>query len=74
MRAALEKLRPQCSFDIQFVDIDGNLALEQQFGELIPVLVKLPEERVICHYHLNESAFQAACQEIHVMSSAVETS
>ena len=37
------------------VDVDADPALEDRYGELVPVLVA-PDGREICHYFLDDSA------------------
>jgi thiol-disulfide isomerase/thioredoxin len=54
MRQELESLKTQLEFELEIVDIDSAPALEQRYGELVPVL--LHGEHEICHYHLDGSA------------------
>lgn len=51
MMAALEALKPQYGFVIEWVDIEDDDPLEARFGEWVPVLMAGDEE--ICHYHLD---------------------
>lgn len=41
-----------------WVDVDDDPALEERYGDLVPVLVA-PGERVLCHYHLDRAALDA---------------
>ena len=52
MLSALQSLQTELGFVIEWVDIEGNEALEEHFGELVPVLM-MGEEK-LCHYHLDE--------------------
>jgi len=56
MLEALLPYQKSLGFDISWVDIEGDAALEQRFGELVPVL--MAGETKICHYHLDELALQ----------------
>lgn len=57
MVAALDALRPACAFSLEVIDVDGDMALEERYGHLVPVLVANGEE--ICHYHFDPAAFAA---------------
>lgn len=54
MCAALEPWRARLGFEMNSVDIDGDLELIERFGKKVPVLMH--DDREICHYILNESA------------------
>ncbi len=56
MLAALQPLQAELSFSVVWVDIEGDKALEQRFGELVPVL--MVGDKTLCHYHLNEVALR----------------
>ncbi|WP_228098201.1 glutaredoxin family protein [Chitinilyticum piscinae] len=43
---------------VEWVDIEGEAGLEEQFGELVPVLCG-ENGRQICHYHLDTQALDA---------------
>lgn len=60
MIAALESFRGRSSspFEIDVVDIDQHPALEEKWGDKVPVL--LNAEREICHYFLDEAALRVA--------------
>lgn len=62
MIAALEALQPEYQFSLEIVDVDEDETLEQQYGELVPVLVGNGEE--ICHYHLDPVALAAYFDKI----------
>ena len=51
MMVALAPLREEFGFDIDIVDVDAENALEERFGELVPVLMHAETE--LCHYHLD---------------------
>ena len=41
------------------VDVDADPALEERYGELVPVLTEADGTEV-CHYHLDEDALRKA--------------
>ena len=57
MLAALAPLRDEFGFAIDVVDVDGDAALEQRFGTLVPVLMHADAE--LCHYHLDAAKVRA---------------
>ena len=57
MVQALECLRPELGFRLVVRDVDADEALEQRYGERVPVLVDA-QGREICHYFLDESALR----------------
>ena len=57
MLAALEPLCAEFGFAIDVVDVDGDAALEQRFGTLVPVLMHADTE--LCHYHLDAAKVRA---------------
>jgi len=57
MIAELEKLRGRHDFAIEVVDVDRDPALEEKWGDKVPVL--LDGEREICHYFLDLEAVEA---------------
>lgn len=57
MIAQLEQLRDRLGFAIEVVDVDSQPALEEKWGEKVPVL--LEGEREICHYFLDIEALEA---------------
>jgi hypothetical protein len=57
MLAALAALRVEFGFAVDVVDVDGNAALEQRFGVLVPVLTHAGNE--LCHYHLDAGKVRA---------------
>ncbi len=73
MKVALEPFRRVFSFVLHEVDVDSDPALEDRFGELVPVLMTgAPETshedaRELCHYFLDGPAVQAwlAMQTAH---------
>lgn len=54
MLAGLQILQACQPFDLSIVDVDSQPALEQRFGEFVPVLMH--GERELCHYHLDTAA------------------
>ena len=57
MRAALEQLRGRYAFEVELVDVDRDPALEERWGDKVPVL--LDGEREICRYFLDHAAVEA---------------
>jgi thioredoxin reductase (NADPH) len=57
MIAELEKLRGRHDFTIEVVDVDSDPALEEKWGDKVPVL--LDGDREICHYFLDLEALEA---------------
>ena len=57
MLAALEPLRSEFGIAVDVVDVDGDAALEQRFGQLVPVLAHAGAE--LCHYHLDAAKVRA---------------
>ncbi len=51
MLAGLQVLQARQPFQLRIVDVDSQPALEQRFGEWVPVLMH--GERELCHYHLD---------------------
>lgn len=58
MLDALEDMRAALGFSIDFIDIDDEPALRNRFNTLIPVLAR--GEHIICQYHLDRPALEAA--------------
>jgi len=56
MLQQLYPLQQQYGFELETVDIDGDPALEDAYGTLVPVLKHA--DREICHYFLDLSALQ----------------
>ena len=54
MLAGLQILQARQPFELSIVDVDSQPALEQRFGDWVPVLMH--GERELCHYHLNAAA------------------
>ena len=57
MAEALERFRGRYDFRVEVVDVDRHPALEEKWGEKVPVL--LDGEREICHYFLDIEALEA---------------
>jgi hypothetical protein len=51
MLAALRALETGQRFLVSVVDVDSDSALEQRFGDKVPVLMH--GDRELCHYHLD---------------------
>ncbi len=62
MLAALGPLRDEFGFAIDAVDVDGDAALGQRFGTLVPVLMHADTE--LCHYHLDAAKVRAYLAKI----------
>lgn len=66
MKTALEALLKEVGHDglfaLELIDVDEDEALEERFGELVPVLVA--DDRELCHYFLDVDAVRAYLTEI----------
>ena len=51
MRTALQAMQGGLPFSVEVVDVDNHPALEERYGDLVPVL--LDGETEICHYFLD---------------------
>jgi thiol-disulfide isomerase/thioredoxin len=51
MHAALKQLQGRYDFDVVVVDVDRDPAIEEKWGDKVPVL--LDGERELCRYHLD---------------------
>jgi len=51
MLSGLQVLQAGRSFELTVIDVDSDPALEQRFGERVPVLMH--GDRELCHYHLD---------------------
>lgn len=56
MREALRAFESPGLVQVEYVDVDSRPELDEQFGELVPVLFAEGDE--ICHYRLDESALR----------------
>ncbi len=54
MLTGLQQLQAGQPFDLVVIDVDSDPALEQRFGEWVPVLMH--GDRELCHYHLDSAA------------------
>lgn len=54
MLSGLQSLQSGLSFELTVIDVDSDPALEQRFGDRVPVLMH--GERELCHYHLDSAA------------------
>ena len=57
MVAALKQFQGRYSFEVEVVDIDRHPALEEKWGDKVPVL--LDGERELCHYFLDAEVLDA---------------
>ena len=55
--AGLRQFQARYDFDIEVVDVDRHPALEEKWGDKVPVL--LDGERELCHYFLDVDAVDA---------------
>ena len=62
MQTGLQTLQSGLPFDLTVIDVDSDPALEQRFGEWVPVLMH--GERELCHYHLDSAAVTDYLREI----------
>lgn len=58
---ALKPLAEELAFDFEVVDVDLDPALEERWGEWVPVV--LDGEAALCHYHLDADAIRAHLRE-----------
>lgn len=58
MATELEELQASMGFSFDIVDVDGDAAIEERYGELVPVLTDA-QGREICHYFLDRDALRA---------------
>jgi thiol-disulfide isomerase/thioredoxin len=58
MATALEELQASMGFSFDIVDVDADAAIEERYGELVPVLTDA-QGREICHYFLDRDALRA---------------
>jgi len=54
MLSGLHSLQSGLPFVLTVIDVDSDPALEQRFGEWVPVLMH--GDRELCHYHLDSVA------------------
>ncbi len=54
MLTGLREMQARLIFDLTVIDVDSAPALEQRYGERVPVLTH--GSRELCHYHLNTAA------------------
>ena len=66
--AALEPIAKEYGWAIEVIDIDQHPELEERWDELVPVL--LAGETELCHYHLDEAAVRAYCDDFPLESRA----
>ena len=59
---ALKRFQGRYDFDIEVVDVDSNPALEEKWGDKVPVL--LDGNLEICHYFLDHDAVDARLARI----------
>lgn len=57
MAAQLHALAARHGFTLEVIDVDEHPALEERFGERVPVLLAGDEE--LCHYRLDAAALDA---------------
>ena len=58
MATALRALQASMEFSFDVVDVDADAAIEERYGELVPVLTDA-QGREICHYFLDLAALRA---------------
>lgn len=59
---ALKRFQGRYDFDIEVIDVDSNPALEDKWGDKVPVL--LDGNLEICHYFLDHEAVDARLARI----------
>lgn len=55
--AELRRLQQRFDFAIEVVDVDSDPALEERWGDKVPVV--LDGQIEVCHYHLDAAAVEA---------------
>ena len=58
MAEALKSLQDSLGFAFAVVDVDADPALEERYGERVPVLTDAAG-REICHYFLDQAALRS---------------
>jgi Glutaredoxin-like domain (DUF836) len=62
MRDALAPFIVQYQLDVVEIDVDADAAVEERYGDLVPVLLDGATDREICHYHLDVAALRRAIE------------
>lgn len=62
METALQPLLEEFSADVEVLDVDADDALEEKWGELVPVLLHGDTE--LCHYFLDVAKVREYLGEI----------
>ena len=63
MITALQRLQKQVPFNFEVVDIDYDPELKSLYNDYVPVLMALPGQQEICHYHLDVTALNTYLAE-----------
>jgi hypothetical protein len=71
MLAALEPLAAARAVPIELIDVDADPALEQAFGEQVPVLFAGDPATgvLLCHYRLDRARVEAALADAGVSAA-----
>lgn len=64
MITALQQLQKQVPFNFEVVDIDCDPELKSLYNDYVPVLMALPDQQEICHYHLDATALNTYLAKI----------
>lgn len=59
MIASLRNLQKKIQFEFEVINIDNDENLIQLYGERVPVLFAVEEQKELCHYFLDLEAFNA---------------
>lgn len=59
MIASLRSLQKKIQFEFEVINIDNDENLIQLYGERVPVLFAVEEQKELCHYFLDSEAFNA---------------
>lgn len=62
LNTLLQKFESDRAWSVELIDVDEDAALEQRFGERVPVLVA--DDKELCHYFLDADAVRAYLTEI----------
>lgn len=59
MIASLRSLQKKIQFEFEVINVDNDENLIQLYGERVPVLFAVEEQKELCHYFLDSEAFNA---------------
>lgn len=65
---ALQPVAEEAGWSVEVLDVDLDPALEERWGEWVPVLLHGDTE--LCHYHFDPAAVRAYCSDFPLESRA----